>query len=68
MRLDLGLLGERHRPIADRRDVAGRDACPGPQERVKVTDVVSLDDEVGRVLREGKPIAVDLDVLGLAIE
>jgi hypothetical protein len=35
---------------------------------MQVGDVIGLDDEIGRVLREGQPITEDLDVLRLTVE
>src|SRR4051812_29892422 len=69
-----GSVDRRHRTglgrgtIADGRDLAGRDAGTRPQELLEMHDVVGLDDQVRRVLREGQPVAVDLDVLRLAVE
>jgi len=54
--------------VADGRDVAGRDLGPGQQEGMQVGDVIGLDDEIGRVVREGQPITEDLDVLRLTVE
>ena len=58
----------RGRLVADGRDLAGRHRCPGPEERLEMRDVVRLDDEVRRVLRERQPVAVDLDVLRCPVE
>ena len=54
--------------VADGRDVAGCYKRPRQQEGMQMRDVIGLDDEIGRVLREGQPITEDLDVLRLAVE
>ena len=54
--------------VADGRDLARRHRRPWAEELLEMRDVVRLDHEIRRVLRERQPIAVDLDVLRCAIE
>src|SRR6185503_9830425 len=54
--------------VADGRDLARRHRRPWAEELLEMSDVVRLDHEIRRVLRERQPIAVDLDVLRFAVE